>query len=78
MNVKRLFYSRYSAIVISCLFGIGLISFLFACTHDSCKYNYVGVDSNDLKKIFRKHDNCIQYIPKQTTCSQTKAKVDFN
>ena len=75
MYIKRMFYSQHSAILISCLLGVGLISLIFGCTNGSCKYNYVGLNKTDLNKTFRQHDQCIKYIPKHTQCSQTKKQV---
>lgn len=75
--VKRLLYSKYSSLVISMLLGVSLISFIFACSGDNCKNDYVGPNIVDIDKTFRSQDKCMKYKSRSATCDNSKKHVKF-
>ena len=51
MSIKKLLYSKNSSLLISILFGIGIISFIYACSGDDCICMQVQRNRNWIKHL---------------------------
>jgi len=76
MSIKKILYSKNSPILISILFGIGIISFIYACNGEDCII-YKGPKKDELNKIYRMKDNCMKYDMNLVKCNNKKKQVDF-
>ena len=76
MSIKKLLQSKNSSLLISILFGIGIISFIYACCGDDCIL-YRGPKKSELDKTFRMKDRCMKYDMNLVKCDNTKKQLDF-
>ena len=76
MSIKKLLYSKNSSLLISILFGIGIISFIYACSGDDCIL-YTGPKKSELDKTFRMKDRCMKYNMDLVKCDSTKKQLNF-
>tara|TARA_Y100000816_G_C26075196_1_gene565890 strand:- start:1203 stop:1436 length:234 start_codon:yes stop_codon:yes gene_type:complete len=76
MNIKNILYSKNSSFLLSILFGIGLISFIFACTGENC-ISFKGPEKEDLNKIYRSKDDCFKFDLNLVKCDDKKNQVNF-
>jgi hypothetical protein len=76
MSIKKILYSKNSPILISILFGIGIISFIYACSGEDCIV-YKGPKKEELDKIYRMKDSCMKYNMNLVKCNNNKKQVEF-
>lgn len=76
MSIKKILYSKNSPLLLSILFGIGIISFIFACSGDDC-IDYKGPNKDELEKIYRSKDNCMNYKMNLAKCDNSKKQLNF-
>tara|TARA_Y100000768_G_scaffold339639_1_gene282991 strand:+ start:410 stop:643 length:234 start_codon:yes stop_codon:yes gene_type:complete len=74
MSIKKILNDKKSSLVISVVFGLGIISLLYACTGDDCK-DYIGPKKNTLKDIHRVNGKCVTFEEKSVKCDDNKKKL---
>ena len=77
MNIKKLLHDKKISVVLSIIFGLAVVSLLYACTGDDCK-NFVGPTKSTLNDIFKVNGTCVKYEEKSVKCDDKKKKLTLN
>ena len=77
MNIKTLLHDKKISVVLSVIFGLAIISLLYACTGDDCK-DFIGPKKNTLGDVFKVNGKCVKFEEKSIECNENKKKLKLN
>ena len=77
MSLKRILNDKKSSIVLSIVFGLGIISLLYACTGDECN-KFIGPKKASLTDIYKVNGKCVQFEEQSVKCDDNKKKLLIN
>lgn len=77
MNIKRLLHDKKISVVLSVVFGLAIISLLYACTGDDCK-DFTGPKKNTLDDVFKVNGKCVKFEERSVVCNDNKKKLQLN
>lgn len=77
MNIKKLLHDKKISVILSIVFGLAIVSLLYACTGDDCK-NFIGPKKNTLSDVFKVNGKCVKFEEKSTKCDPNKKKLEIN
>tara|TARA_B100000401_G_scaffold162914_1_gene108786 strand:+ start:10197 stop:10433 length:237 start_codon:yes stop_codon:yes gene_type:complete len=77
MGINTFLKDKRSSVIFSLIFGMGVISFVYACTGDDCK-SFVGPSKEDLDGVFRKNGQCLKYEQHAVDCDKKRKTIPLN
>tara|TARA_Y100000389_G_scaffold168516_1_gene174205 strand:+ start:298 stop:531 length:234 start_codon:yes stop_codon:yes gene_type:complete len=77
MNIKKLLHDKKLSVVLSIVFGLAVVSLLYACTGDDCK-DFTGPPKNILGDVFKVNGKCVKFEEKSVECNNNKKRLKLN
>ena len=78
VNIKRILYSPYSAVILSFLIGFGIASlFRKSCNKKNCLKFVAPTPQKVNNQIYKFDNNCYKFTPHSSTCSKSKTILNF-
>tara|TARA_Y100000748_G_C15473422_1_gene479740 strand:+ start:708 stop:941 length:234 start_codon:yes stop_codon:yes gene_type:complete len=77
MSIKRLLNDKKSSLVVSVLFGIAIVSLLYACTGENCK-DFIGPKKSTLKDIHKVNGKCVTFQENSVKCDSNKKNIPIS
>ena len=74
MNIKKLLHDKKISVVLSVVFGLAIVSLLYACTGEECQ-DFVGTKKNTLDDVFKVNGKCVKFQERSVQCNDTKKKL---
>ena len=72
-RLKRLFYTKYGQLLLSCLLGLGLATvFRRACRSGNCVVHKVPSRSDMANKVYKEDGSCFKVSLNEAECDQSK------
>lgn len=75
-RLKRLFYTKYGQLLLSCLLGLGLATvFRRACRSGNCVVHKVPSRSDMVNKVYKENGACFKVSLNEAKCDQSKKEL---